>query len=59
MEIKRIVFTKSFWYDNETFVEAGEYDYVPARGCGYDEVCVNGEWLDFCDIDALDYFVKD
>lgn len=58
-EVKRIIFTKGFWYDDELFVEAGEYDFIPAKGYAHDEVLVNGEWLDFCDIDALDYYVKE
>lgn len=58
-EVKKIVFTKDFWYDDEMFVEAGEYDFVPANGCGYDEVLINNEWFDFCDIEALDYYIRE
>lgn len=58
-EIKKIVFREGFWYDDEMYVEAGEYDYSPASGFGWDEVLIDDEWFDFCNIDALDYYVKD
>ena len=54
-EIKTIVFTKGFWYDDELFIEAGKYDFCEETESCYPMIFVNGEWLELCDIDALDY----
>lgn len=59
VEVKRIIFTEGFWYDDELFIEAGEYDFTEETKYAYPMILVNDEWLDLCDIDALDYYVKE
>lgn len=58
-KVKKIVFTEGFWYDDIMFVEAGEYDYIPARCYAFDEVLIKGEWYPFAALEDLEYYVKD
>lgn len=57
LEVKRIKFNEGFVYDEELFVEAGEYDFVENGNCGFPMILVNDEWLDLCDLEVLNYVV--
>ena len=53
MKVKKIVIAQGFEYDEETFVEAGTYDFVEEGINGYPMILVNGEWLDLTDFDSI------
>ena len=50
---KMITVTKGFEYDEELFVEPGEYEYIENGVNGYPMINVNGEWLDICNPNEL------
>lgn len=56
-EVKRIKINEGFQYDEELFVEGGEYEFIEEGTNGYPEIKVNEEWLDLCDLEAIDYVV--
>ena len=58
LEVKKIVINENFMYDDELLIEAGEYEFVEEGIVGYPMILVNDEWLDLCDLEALDYVIK-
>lgn len=58
MEVKKVIINEGFEYDEDLFVENGEYDFIEEGYNGYPMILVNDEWLDLCEIELLDYHVK-
>lgn len=50
--MRTITVNEGFWYDEETFVESGEYEVEDGPN-GYPMILVNGEWLDIVDVESL------
>lgn len=50
--MKTITVNEGFWYDEETFVESGEYEVEDGPN-GYLIINVNGEWLDITNPKSL------
>lgn len=46
MAKQRILIVEGFWYDDETYVPDGWYDFIEEGPNGYEMIKVNGEWLD-------------
>lgn len=44
---------QGFWYDEETYVEAGAYEFLQSGLNGYAMIKVNGEWLDIINPEFL------
>lgn len=40
---------EGFWYDEDTYIEAGEYERVEDGYNGWPMIKVNGIWLDICE----------
>lgn len=55
LEVKRVKINKGFDWDDELFIEAGEYDFVEEGINGYPMILVNDEWLDLCCMEVIDY----
>ena len=53
MKKQKILIAEGFWYDDETYVSAGFYDFVENGINGYEMIKVNDEWLDLADFDAI------
>lgn len=50
-----IIIAEGFWYDDETFIEAGDYEFEFEGINAYPMMKVNGEWLDLCALEELPY----
>ena len=50
-----IIIAEGFEYDEETFVEAGEYEFEYEGINGYPMIKVNDELLDICELEELPY----
>lgn len=54
---KTIIFAQDFWYDDGMLVCAGEYPFIEGDEKHFPMFFADGEWMDLCDLDALEYEV--